>query len=265
MRVAAIIPARFASTRLPGKPLSLIHGWPMVRHVYERARRAKTLDDVVIATDDPRVMDAVAAFGGRALMTSPSCPTGTDRLAEASKQIEADIYVNVQGDEPMIDPDQIDAAVNGLLADAEAAISTLSLPLRTVEEMMSDAVVKVVTDARRHALYFSRSPIPHGRTTARSLEAAAGAAIASGMARKHVGLYVFRREALAAFARLSPSAPEALEQLEQLRALHHGLTILVEPVEGEGTVAVDTPEDLERARALISPILDIQPTTQAEA
>ncbi len=225
----------------------------MVRHVYERTKRAKTVDEVVIATDDERVMNAVAAFGGRALMTSPTCPTGTDRLAEVAKRFGADIYVNVQGDEPMIDPALIDAAVNALTADPDAAISTLSLPLRSLDEMMSDAVVKVVTDKRNHALYFSRSPIPHVRTTERTLEAGARAAIAAGVARKHVGLYVFRREALATFASLPPSPLEALEQLEQLRALHHGLTIRVEPVDGEGTVAVDTPEDLERVRALISP------------
>lgn len=225
----------------------------MVRHVYERAKQAKTVDEVVIATDDEGVMKAVAAFGGRALMTSPSCPTGTDRLAEASRQIDADIYVNVQGDEPMIDPALIDVAVNGLKADRDAGIATLSLPLRHLHEMMSDAVVKVVTDAHRHALYFSRGPIPHVRTIERTFEAAARAAIAAGMTRKHVGLYVFRREALSAFAALAPSPLEPLEQLEQLRALHHGMKILVEPVEGEGTVAVDTPEDLERVRALISP------------
>jgi 3-deoxy-manno-octulosonate cytidylyltransferase (CMP-KDO synthetase) len=225
----------------------------MVRHVYERTRRAHTVDEVVIATDDNRVMEAVQAFGGRALMTSPSCPTGTDRLAEASKQIEADIYVNVQGDEPMIDPGQIDVAVNALKADPSASLSTLSLPLRHFDEMMSDAVVKVVTDARGHALYFSRSPIPHVRTGERTLEAAVRAAIAAGVARKHVGLYVFRREALAAFAALPPSPLEPLEQLEQLRALHHGMKILVEPVDGEGTVAVDTPADLERVRTLIPP------------
>ena len=225
----------------------------MVRHVYERTKQAKTVDEVVIATDDDRVMKAVAAFGGRALMTSTACPTGTDRLAEASKQIDADIYVNVQGDEPMIDPALIDAAVNALKADPDAAMSTLSLPLRHFDEMMSDAVVKVVTDARKHALYFSRSPIPHVRTAERTIEAAARAAIAAGITRKHVGLYVFRRETLTAFAALTPSLLEPLEQLEQLRALHHGLKILVEPVDGEGTVAVDTPEDLERVRALISP------------
>ena len=225
----------------------------MVRHVYERTKLAKTVDEVVVATDDERVMNAVKAFGGRALMTSPDCPTGTDRLAEVSKQLGADIYVNVQGDEPMIDPALIDAAVNALVSDADAAISTLSLPLRNLDEMRSDAVVKVVTDKRHHALYFSRSPIPHARTPERTFEAAARAAIGAGVVRKHVGLYVFRREALTAFAALSPSPLETLEQLEQLRALHHGLTIRVEPVDGEGTVAVDTPEDLERVRTLISP------------
>jgi 3-deoxy-manno-octulosonate cytidylyltransferase (CMP-KDO synthetase) len=225
----------------------------MVRHVYERTRRAKTVDEVVIATDDERVMNAVAAFGGQALMTSPQCPTGTDRLAEVSKHMGADIYVNVQGDEPMIDPALIDVAVRALKSDPEAAISTLSLPLRHFGEMMSDAVVKVVTDASSHALYFSRSPIPHARTTERTFEAAARAAIAAGVVRKHVGLYVFRREALTAFAALPPAPLEALEQLEQLRALHHGMKVRVEPVEGEATVAVDTPEDLERVRALISP------------
>ena len=225
----------------------------MVRHVYERTKRAKTVHEVVVATDDERVMEAVAAFGGQALMTSTSCPTGTDRLAEVSRHLGADIYVNVQGDEPMIDPTVIDAAVKALQSDEDAAISTLSLPLRHFAELMSDAVVKVVTDARNHALYFSRSPIPHARTTERTFEAAARAAIAAGAVRKHVGLYVFRREALEAFASLPPSPLEALEQLEQLRALHHGMTIRVEPVEGEGTVAVDTPEDLERVRRLIAP------------
>ena len=227
----------------------------MVRHVYERAKQAKRVAEVAVATDDARVAEAVAAFGGRVIMTSVDCATGTDRLAEASKQIGADIYVNVQGDEPMIDPHTIDAAVNALIADHDAALSTLSLPLTRLDEMMSDAVVKVVTNAKKHALYFSRSPIPHHRTNERAFEASARAALASGLARKHVGLYVFRRESLLNFSALSPSPLEALEQLEQLRALHHGLTIVVEPVEGEGTVAVDTPEDLERVRALISPSL----------
>jgi 3-deoxy-manno-octulosonate cytidylyltransferase (CMP-KDO synthetase) len=225
----------------------------MVRHVYERTQQAKTVSEVVVATDDERVAKAVREFGGRVLMTSPACPTGTDRLAEASRQVDADMYVNVQGDEPMIDPATIDVAVTSLMRDPQAEMSTLSLPLREITEIMSDAVVKVVSDANGHALYFSRSPIPHVRTAERTLEAAARAALWAGVARKHVGLYVYRREALARFAALPPSPLEALEQLEQLRALHHGMKIRVEPVEGHASVAVDTPEDLERARALISP------------
>ena len=149
-------------------------------------------------------------------------------------------------------PATIDAAVNGLITDAEADISTLSQPLRSLEEMMSDAVVKVVVDAHKHALYFSRSPIPHARTTERTIEASARAALASGLTRKHVGLYVFRRGALDRFASLEPSPLEPIEQLEQLRALHHGMTVLVEPVAFSTSVAVDTPADLERVRLLIS-------------
>ena len=225
----------------------------MVRHVYERTRLATSVAEVVVATDDERVAAAVSEFGGSVLMTSPDCPTGTDRLAEASLQIDADIYVNVQGDEPMINPATIDVAVNGLIGDPQASIATLSLPLRHLHEMMSDAVVKVVADERRHALYFSRSPIPHARTPEHTFEAAARAALASGMTRKHVGLYVYRRDALARFASLPPSPLEGIEQLEQLRALHYGMTILVEPVDGQPSVAVDTPEDLERVRSLISP------------
>lgn len=225
----------------------------MVRHVYERTRRAATVDEVAVATDDPHVMTAVVAFGGRAIMTSPACQTGTDRLAEAARSIEADIYVNVQGDEPMMDPDFIDAAVAGLKKDDHAEISTLSLPLISIDDMMSDAVVKVVSDASLHALYFSRSPIPHARTPAHTLDAASQAALDARVTRKHVGLYVFRKDALSRFASLTPSPLESLEQLEQLRALHHGMKILVVPVNGASTVAVDTPADLERVRALMAP------------
>ena len=225
----------------------------MVRYVYERARLARTVNEVVVATDDERVFAAVGEFGGRALMTSKDCATGTDRLAEAARSIEADVYVNVQGDEPMIDPATIDVAVRGLQDDEAASISTLSLPLTSLEDMLSDAVVKVVSDERRRALYFSRSPIPHVRTATRTIEAAARASVDSGLARKHVGLYVYRREALFRFASLAHAPLERLEQLEQLRALHHGLVIRVEPVDGDVSVAVDTPEDLERVKALIPP------------
>ena len=254
MAIVAIIPARFASTRLPGKPLSDIHGKSMIERVYERARAAKRPDRVVVATDDERIAAVVRGFGGEAVMTSPDHATGTDRLAEAARSIEAEVIVNVQGDEPMLDPAGIDAAARALLEDPSLPLSTLSLPLRSVEEMLSPSVVKVVVDARGDALYFSRSPIPHVRLGASAdPRAAAEAAVARGLARKHVGLYAYRREALLRFASLPSSPLEEAEGLEQLRALHHGMRIRVVPMDGEGGVAVDTPEDLERVRALLAP------------
>jgi 3-deoxy-manno-octulosonate cytidylyltransferase (CMP-KDO synthetase) len=251
--IVAIIPARFASTRLPGKPLSEIHGKTMIERVYERARAARTVDRVVVATDDERIASVVRAFGGEALLTSPDHPTGTDRLAEAARAIEAEVVVNVQGDEPMLDPAGIDAVGEALLEDPTLPMATLSLPLRTVEEMLAPSVVKVVADAAGNALYFSRSPIPHVRLgTDGDARAAAAAAVARGLARRHVGLYAYRREALLRFASLPPSPLEEAEGLEQLRALHHGMKIRVVPVDGESGVAVDTPGDLERVRALLS-------------
>jgi len=254
LAIVAIIPARFASTRLPGKPLADIHDTTLVERVWERARRAARVGRVVVATDDERIADVVRRFGGEALMTSPDHPTGTDRLAEAVRAIEADVVVNVQGDEPMLDPAGIDAAAGALLDDPSLPMSTLSLPLLDVEEMLAPSVVKVVADARGDALYFSRSPIPHVRLgKGGDLRAAAEAAVARGLARKHVGLYAYRREALLRFAALPPSPLEEAEGLEQLRALHHGMRIRVVPMDGEGGVAVDTPEDLERVRALLAP------------
>jgi 3-deoxy-manno-octulosonate cytidylyltransferase (CMP-KDO synthetase) len=251
LAIVAIIPARFGSTRLPGKPLSEIHGKPMVQHVWERARRARSVDRVLVATDDERVARAVRAFGGEVAMTSAGHATGTDRLAEAARATDAEIVVNVQGDEPMLDPAFVDGVVAPFRADPALAMSTVSLPLTDVEEMLSSAVVKVVTDARGFALYFSRSPIPFVRDTA-DLRASAAAAVARGLARKHVGLYAYRRETLLRFASLAATELEAAESLEQLRALHHGIGIRVVPLEGASGVAVDTPQDLDRVRSLMS-------------
>jgi 3-deoxy-manno-octulosonate cytidylyltransferase (CMP-KDO synthetase) len=208
-----------------------------------------------VATDDERVATAVRGFGGEAVMTSPRHPTGTDRLAEVVRKIEAGIVVNVQGDEPLLDPAGVDAAVEALLDDPGLPMSTLSLPLAGVEEMLDPSVVKVVTDARGDALYFSRSPVPHVRDAGGpdGRAAAAAAAIARGLARKHVGLYAYRRDALLRFASLPRCPLEEAEGLEQLRALFHGLRIRVVPREGKGGVAVDTPADLERVRALLAP------------
>jgi 3-deoxy-manno-octulosonate cytidylyltransferase (CMP-KDO synthetase) len=236
LAIVAIIPARYASTRLPGKPLSDIHGKPMVQHVYERAARARLPERVMVATDDERVAAAVRAFGGEAVMTSRDHRSGTDRLAEAARGLDAAIVVNVQGDEPLLDPSAIDAAVEALVADPDLPISTLSVPVESLEEMSSPDVVKVVVDGAGHALYFSRSPIPYRR------QGTPGGA-------KHVGLYAYRKEALARFAALPPSPLEEAEGLEQLRALHHGMRIRVIALPGESGMAVDTPGDLERVRA----------------
>ena len=223
----------------------------MVQHVWERARASPAVDRVLIATDDERIAEAVRAFGGEVAMTSRAHATGTDRLAEAAAATDADIVVNVQGDEPMLDPAFIDRAVAPLLAEPGLAMSTISLPVTDVEEMLSSGVVKVVTDARGDALYFSRSPIPFVRDSV-DRRAAAAQAIQRGLARKHVGLYAYRREALLRFAVLPPSPLEQAESLEQLRALHDGMRIRVIPMEGQSGVAVDTPQDLERVRAIMA-------------
>ncbi len=254
MAIVAIIPARYGSTRLPGKPLSDIHGKTLIQRVHERVRGARSLDRVLVATDDERIAAAVRGFGGEAMMTSTHHRTGTDRLAEAARTVEADIFVNVQGDEALLDPAGIDAAVKALVDDPSLPMATLSLPLRDVEEMLRPSVVKVVTNGIREALYFSRSPIPFVRLTeGGDLRAAAAAAVREGLARKHVGLYAYRREALLRLASLPPAPLEEAEDLEQLRALHHGLRIRVVPLPGELGPAVDTPEDLERVRALFDP------------
>jgi 3-deoxy-manno-octulosonate cytidylyltransferase (CMP-KDO synthetase) len=253
LAIVAIIPARFASTRFPGKPLSDIGGWPMVRHVYERAQAARRVDRVLVATDDDRIAAAVRAFGGQVVMTAASHTTGTDRIAEAAAGVDAEIVVNVQGDEPMLDPAAVDAAIEPLLADPGLDIATLSSPLTSVDEMLSTSVVKVVTTRSGRALYFSRSAIPFGRTSvAAGLREAAVEAVARGLARKHVGLYAFRRAALERFVALPPSPLEQAESLEQLRALENGMSIGVVAVAGTDGVAVDTPQDLERVRALLS-------------
>jgi 3-deoxy-manno-octulosonate cytidylyltransferase (CMP-KDO synthetase) len=248
----AIIPARYGSTRLPGKPLLPIKQIPMILHVVERASRAQSVARVIVATDDRRVFDAVAAHGAEARMTSPACASGTDRIAEVAAQLAADIIVNVQGDEPLIEPSTIDAAVAPLLADAQIPVSTTSEPILDVEDVFNPSVVKVVVDDRGFALYFSRSPVPHirpapGLSLEQSLRADAGLL---HHYRKHSGLYAYRGEFLAQFARLGPSPLERLEQLEQLRALENGYPIRVVPV-AHRSVGVDTEQDYQRVKRMI--------------
>lgn len=217
----------------------------MLQWVWERARRAGSLQDLLVATDDDRIRACVQGFGGHAVMTSRSCPTGTDRLAEIASDhaTEASILVNIQGDEPLIEPAAIDACVAALLHDGEASVSTLCAPLRDASDYESPHVVKVVLDSRSRALYFSRAPIPAWRG-----REAGGPP--SPLARRHVGLYAYRRQALLDLAALGPSPLEESESLEQLRALEAGLIISV--AEGpESGPAVDVPADVPVAEAAL--------------
>ncbi|BCR05496.1 3-deoxy-manno-octulosonate cytidylyltransferase [Desulfuromonas versatilis] len=243
MRVTALIPARYASSRFPGKPLAEIAGKPMIQWVYERTSRSALVDRVIVATDDERIRQAVQAFGGEVQMTRSDHPTGTDRLAEVAARIETDIVVNVQGDEPLIDPRMIDMAVEPLTTDPSIPMGTLKTPIASVEEFLNPNVVKVVTDREGFALYFSRAPIPHPRDFADGLQEQ----FQELQACKHIGLYVYRRDFLLAYPGLPVTPLENLEKLEQLRALEHGHKIRV--VETSlSSLGVDTPEDLEKVR-----------------
>lgn len=240
--VIAIIPARFESTRLPGKPLALIHGKPMIQHVYERTSAAHGVDRVLVATDDEGVRNAVLAFDGEVVMTDRRHTSGTDRIAEVAAQLEDDIVVNVQGDLPYLDPDMVAQAVAPLRSDATIVMSTLCTPIAGEEEWRNPNVVKVVVGADGFALYFSRAPIPHYRD---------GRESGAPFGLRHIGLYVYRREFLLTFAALQPTPLERAEKLEQLRALERGFRIKVVEVE-KAAIEVDTPQDLERARGWTS-------------
>lgn len=247
MRVTAVIPARYASTRFPGKPLADLCGKPMIQWVCEGTARCPLVHRVIVATDDERIAAAVRAFGGTPVLTRADHPTGTDRLAEVAAGLESELIVNVQGDEPLIDPAMIEAAVRPLLSDPSIPMGTLKTPLTSLEEFHNPNVVKVVTDRRGFALYFSRAPIPHPRDFSDQL-AERWRELATA---KHVGLYVYRRDFLLAFPQLAPTPLEEQEKLEQLRALEHGHRIFVAAT-AMGAQGVDTPEDLERVRQLIS-------------
>ncbi|TDI13919.1 MAG: 3-deoxy-manno-octulosonate cytidylyltransferase [Acidobacteria bacterium] len=232
-----MIPARYASIRLPGKPLAVIAGKPLIWHVVERARSARSLDRVLVATDDTRIRDAVEEFGGEAVMTSPDHTSGTDRVAEVARNLEAEIIVNIQGDELMLDGASLDRLVQALEDDDSIGMATLRLPAGE-SEMADPNVVKVVCDSGGRALYFSRAAIPH---RFRGAEAPRWS---------HVGVYAFRRRSLLEFAALPPSALEQEEGLEQLRALENGWTVQVLDAQGE-FLEVNTPGDLERARQVL--------------
>jgi 3-deoxy-manno-octulosonate cytidylyltransferase (CMP-KDO synthetase) len=255
MSVVVIIPARYASTRLPGKALADINGKPMIVHVLRRAELARGVDRVLVATDDERIAVAVERERGEVVMTSPHHASGTDRIAEVAASLTTDIIVNVQGDLPMLEPGYIEAAIAALepahAASGEASpplpsMSTLATPLAPGEAERTQ-VVKVVRDRFGDALYFSRSPIPWG---VKPEDAVAGE---MPVALRHVGLYAYRRPFLLGLAKLAPTPLERTERLEQLRVLEHGQSIRVALVEASpAMVEVDTPEDLERVRALFT-------------
>lgn len=221
-------------------------------HVVERASHALLVSRVIVATDDERILEAVRAYGGEAQMTSPTLTSGTDRVAEVAAELDSAFIVNVQGDEPLIEPSTIDAAIRPLIEDSHIQISTTSEPVTTVEDVFNPSVVKVVTDARGFALYFSRSPIPHvGLAAGVTLKETLGAdSNLLSNYRKHSGLYAYRAGFLQQFARMEPSPLERVEALEQLRALENGFDIRVVPVEHR-SIGVDTEQDYQRVKRLI--------------
>ena len=241
LHTVAVIPARFASSRFPGKPLALIDGRPMIEHVYRRAAASTSVAQVIVATDDLRIAAAVQQFGGEVRMTRDDHFSATDRLAEVAATLDCDIVVNVQGDEPLIDPNSINEAVAPFSADPSLQITTLYHRISEPDELANPNIVKVVVDRGGYALYFSRAPIPHVRDPRGGWPPLY----------RHVGLYAYRRSALLVMASLEPTPLERAESLEQLRALEHGIRIKAVETRYD-SLGVDTPADLEHVRRLIA-------------
>jgi len=239
MNVAAVIPARIGSTRFPGKPLARICGKPMIQYVYEHAAACAMIHRVVVAADDPKIQQAVQTFGGEVIMTSRAHRTGTDRVAEAARTLDADIIVNIQGDEPLLPPEAVAEAIRPLLQDTAISMSTLKTAFRPEDDPCDPNSVKVVTDTHGRALYFSRSCIPFRRTPDMCAQPY-----------RHVGLYAFRREFLFTYSALPQTPLEQSESLEQLRALEHGHAIFVAETDYY-PLGVDVPDDITRVEAAL--------------
>ncbi|MFZ9594590.1 MAG: 3-deoxy-manno-octulosonate cytidylyltransferase [Bdellovibrionia bacterium] len=243
--VIIVIPARYGSTRLPAKPLLDLAGQPMIQRVYELAKKARGIARVVVATDDERIASVVRGFQGEVCLTSPDLASGTDRVAQVAQESgyrDADIYVNLQGDEPLIDPVAIEKAVE-LIESASFDFSTVMVPIRSWSELKDPSVVKVISDARSRAIYFSRHPIPYSRGELPQ-------EVNQLVCRRHVGLYAYRRSTLLTFSKLPSSGIEKAEVLEQLRALEAGIPIGIAHVDCL-SLGVDTAEDLEKVRQLL--------------
>ena len=238
-KVIIIIPARYGSTRFKGKPLAEINGKPMIYHVYQRSKKAKCVDDVIVATDDERIKNAVKEFNGKAVMTSKEHKTGTERIAEVAKNIDADIIVNVQGDEPLINSKVIEQAVMPLIEDKNIRMCTLMTRITKKAEYNDTNIVKVITDKEGFALYFSRSLIPYPREKEHL------------KVYKHIGVYVYRRDFLLKYANMRPTPLEQIECLEQLRVLENGFKIKVIEI-NYNSISVDTPRDLDIVKKFIN-------------
>jgi 3-deoxy-manno-octulosonate cytidylyltransferase (CMP-KDO synthetase) len=242
MKIIGVIPARWASTRFEGKVLAKINGKPMIQHVWERSKQSRLLNDVIIACDDERVLKATNQFGARAVLTSKDHPSGSDRIAEAVADLDADIVINIQGDEPLIHYSVIDNLTKALVDDETCSMATVIKRIDNKEELEDPNIVKVVTDQEKNALYFSRSVIPYDRE---------GKGIQEAPYYKHLGIYAYRKEFLFIFKNLPNSPLEKAEQLEQLRALEAGFKIKTVVTDIE-TIGVDTPADLSRVEVLLS-------------
>ena len=246
MKTLGVIPARYGAQRFPGKPLALIAGKPLVQHVYEQACKAK-LNAVVVATDDERIADTVRAFAGAVAMTPSDCPSGTDRAAIVARQCDCDIIVNIQGDEPLMQPEMINQLVDGLVADPHCVMATLARRIESADVLANPNAVKVVFASNGNALYFSRYPIPFVRDAPGTKPEHAGTKPEHF---KHLGIYAYRREFLLEFVKLAPSRLELTEKLEQLRALENGFAIKV-LVTQHDSIGVDTPEDVKLVEAIL--------------
>lgn len=241
--IVIVIPARYGSTRLPGKPLISLAGKPMIERVYSRAKLSRLAQRVIVATDDDRIVKAVESFGGEALMTRNTHRTGTERVAEVAAHANGKIFVNVQGDEPLVDAEAVDAAINVLLEDEDISLSTVATPIKIPGDIMDPNVVKTVLDFDDNALYFSRAPIPWVRD-------AASTSTIQVRHLKHLGLYAFKRDALLEYPTLPQGTLEKIEQLEQLRWLENGWKMRVAEVQHDA-VSVDVPEDVARVEKLL--------------
>jgi len=254
MKISAIIPSRYGSTRFEGKPLADILGKPMIQWVYEGVRQSKLIGEVIVATDDQRILEAVQRFGGKVVMTSPDHPTGTDRVAEVARNLRSEIIVNVQGDEPLIKGPIIDKAIRPLLRDETLQMSSLMTRIKDIKDWLNPNQGKVVVDGKSYALYFSRSPIPFPRDL--TIEQILSnpdmkGRLLSKKIFKTIGLYVYRRSFLLRLAKMKSTPLEKLEKLEQLRALENGYKIKVIAVDYE-PIGVDTPKDLQKVTVHLS-------------